>query len=123
MTKTQSNRNSSSQITEPIDQQNLLGTLARLFWTLIGNPAVLFLAVGIFQRHAPFFEVSRLDLIYWILVALLVVVRYCDIKYLGGLTAEGKPASMRDWRIYAALILSISAGIWLIARTVAILIK
>jgi hypothetical protein len=96
--------------------QGGLGTFARIFWILIGNVVLLVMALGIFQRHAPFFSFAAIDLAYWITVLLLVVIRYCDIKYLGGLTAKDEPATIVHWRKYAMFLLLIVTGVWLLAH-------
>jgi hypothetical protein len=117
MTKHKIEHISSQPASAPIQhQQGGLGTFARIFWALVGNAVLLFMALAIFQRHAPFFSFAGIDLAYWIMVLLLVVIRYCDIKYLGGLTSKDEPATLVHWRKYAMLVLLIAAGIWLIAH-------
>jgi hypothetical protein len=123
MTKPQHVHSSSGQIAPPEHQQNTLGTLARLFWLLLGNAALVFIALALFQRHAPFTHFSLLDLFYWIVAAMVIAARYCDIKYLDGLNGQGQPASMSDWRKYVILVLSLSAATWLAARAGGVLFR
>ena len=68
-----------------------LSLLLRLFWMVIGNFILFFIAFGIYSREKA---LGLKDGIYWIAVLLLIFTRYIDIKYLNGLTAQGTPASM-----------------------------
>jgi hypothetical protein len=117
MTKHKTSPIHSEPTSTPVhNQESGLGTFARIFWILIGNAVLLFMALAIFNRHAPFLSFAAIDLAYWITVLLLIVVRYCDIKYLGGLTTKDQPATIIHWRKYAMLLLLIAAGVWLIAH-------
>ena len=102
------------------NQESGSSSLARIFWMLIGNVILFFLAMSIYQRHTT---LSWFDLAYWIAVLLLVLIRYCDIKYLGGLTAQGQPASIAHWRKYVILLLLIATGVWLVAHGLGFLNK
>jgi len=86
------------------------GCLLRLYWMFGGNVVLLFLAVFLVQKHYEF--PSWLDLVYLIIVATLLAVRYIDISYMQGETAEGKPASASDFRMYAHILLIISSIVW-----------
>jgi hypothetical protein len=90
-----------------------LGTAAWVFWALISNGIFFFLVMSIYQRDAGF---NSCDWTYWITVLLLIVVRCCDIKCLGRLTAKNQPAIIVYWPKYVLFLLLIAAGIWLIAR-------
>ena len=117
MTKHKIDHISSQPASTPVQhQQGGLGTFARIFWALVGNAVLLFMALAIFQRHATFYSFAGIDLAYWIMVLLMVVIRYCDIKYLGGLTSKDEPATIVHWRKYAMFLLLIAAGVWLIAH-------
>jgi hypothetical protein len=87
------------------------GCLLRLFWLFLGNVALALVAARILFRAEGLF--SLLDAIYWSLVVLLIAARYADIRYCRGATAEGKPASLRDWRRYAWILLLSAAAVWL----------
>jgi hypothetical protein len=102
------------------NQTSGASVFARIFWILIGNAVLFFLALSIYQKHAA---LSLLDLFYWIIVVLLVVIRYCDIKYLGGLTGQGQPASIAHWRKYSKFLLLITAGAWLVVHALVFLSK
>lgn len=87
-----------------------LGVAARVFWMAFGNAGLFLLAVSIAQAGA----VSYLDAAFWTLAAALLLVRYVDIARLSGLTADGKPASLRHWRQYAIGLLG--AILWALAH-------
>ena len=94
------------------------GCFFRLFWMMIGNLVLLFCAYFIAQHRSSLLSIA--DAFYWIVVGSLLAARYVDIRYLYGLTAEGDPASMADWRRYAVLVLIASTGLWLVVHAVAV---
>lgn len=120
MSKSKNNSISKSDNTPIQGQDSLIGLFARIFWSLIGNIILVFLAVKISQKQTLF---SILDLLYWVMVPLLVIVRYCDIKYLKGITAMGLPATMEHWRKYVKYLVFISTGLWLLTHIISFLKK
>lgn len=86
------------------------GCLVRLYWMFGGNLILLFLIIFAIDKHFKF--PSWLDLAYLIAVITLVAVRYIDIRYMQGETAEGKPASMKDFRNYSVILVIISSLVW-----------
>jgi hypothetical protein len=54
-------------------QEKGSNALARIFWMLIGNMILAFLAIGIYNKNVIF---SYHDAIYWTTVLLLVIVRW-----------------------------------------------
>jgi hypothetical protein len=93
------------------------GCLTRLFWMGIGNFVLVLTAVGIGQNRAGF-TLGAMDVLFWATAFGLLAVRYVDIRYLGGQTADSRPASMADWRRYAATVLGVSLALWLVAHWV-----
>jgi hypothetical protein len=94
-----------------------VGALARLYWMLLGNGILVFAALGIAQQghgHA-----WAAEAVFWTAVASIILVRYLDIALLGGTTASGQPASLRDWRRYAVCLLAIALAVWVVAHAVA----
>ncbi|MFA6292019.1 MAG: hypothetical protein WC637_09575, partial [Victivallales bacterium] len=88
-----SDRNQSSQ--------DLLGTLARLYWMLIGNLALLFTGFGIARSD----NFTYLIILYLFILISLVAVRYADVKFLGGQMADASgPATIHDWKKYSIYI-------------------
>ena len=77
-----------------------LSLLVRLFWMVIGNFILFFMVCGIVASQNK--GLGLKDAIYGIVIVLLVLTRYIDIRYLGGHTAQGTPASMTHWYRYSA---------------------
>jgi len=93
-----------------------LGIIMRLFWMFFGN-AILFISIiFIFQHKDGMFHTA--DVVFWITVAVLVIVRYLDVKLCGGLTATGLPASMAHWIKYVSILLISSTAVWVLAHAV-----
>lgn len=88
------------------------GCLLRLYWMFGGNIILFFLAILIADKRFPF--PSLPDLAYWIIVLTLFAVRYVDIRYMQGETAEGKTASMKDFRSYVLILVIASCLVWLL---------
>jgi len=104
---------------EVVPHEGTGSCLARLCWMVIGNVILLVCAVSILGHHSSFFSVA--DLIFWATIALLIGVRYLDIKRLKGLTAAGEPASMAHWRRYVGILLAVCAAAWGAAHAAAYL--
>ncbi len=93
-----------------------LSIIARLFWMFFGN-AILFISIIFIVEHkGGMFHTA--DVVFWITVAILIFVRYLDIKFCVGLTATGNPASIAHWIKYAILLLIFSTAVWAIAHAV-----
>jgi hypothetical protein len=90
-----------------------LGCLLRIYWMMLGNVFVAIAAYKIVQSEG---ELAIVDLVYWLFVVSLIMVRYVDIRLLRGCTSEGQPATMRDWQGYSLRVLAISATLWLVAH-------
>jgi len=88
------------------------GCLVRMFWMVIGNFALVLTAVRIGQDH-PGFSLSGFDALFWAIAVTLPVTRYVDIRFLHGQTADSRPATMEDWRRYAAVVIGASLLLWL----------
>jgi hypothetical protein len=88
--------------TEPATskQDSIAGLLARIFWMLIGNMVLAISMISILQHKGNMFHAA--DLVFWITIVALILVRYLDIKLWGGMTAVGGPATIANWNRYAA---------------------
>lgn len=107
----------SVQNNQPTDKQaSGLAIIARLFWMVLGNAILVFSIVFILQHKGEMFHAA--DVVFWITVAALVLARYVDIKFWGGLTTTGLPASMAHWTKYVTLLLIFSAAVWVLAHAV-----
>jgi len=93
----------------------LAGCLVRLLWLIIGNLVLLLNAAAIYYHQAGFSLTVR-DLVFWLLVLALLVLRVFDICCLGGKTGDNRPATLADWRRYAMGLLLVSFGLWLAAH-------
>ena len=93
-------------------QDSIVGLLARIFWMLIGNMVLAISMIIIIQHKGSMFHAA--DLVFWITIAAIILVRYLDIKFWGGLTAAGGPATIANWNRYAAALLIGSAVVWVV---------
>lgn len=108
--------------TEPATskQDSIFGLLARMFWMLIGNMVLAISMIIILQHKGSMFHAA--DLVFWITIAALMLVRYLDIKFWGGMTAAGGPATIVNWNRYAVALLISSVGVWALSHVVNYLI-
>ena len=104
--------------TEPATnkQDSIVGVLARVFWMLIGNGVLAISMISILLHEGSMFHAA--DLVFWVTIAALVLVRYLDIKFWGGLTAAGGPATIANWNRYAVVLLISSVGVWALSHMV-----
>ncbi len=94
------------------------GCLVRLFWMGIGNFVLAMSAIGIGQSQAGW-GLTYMDALFWGTALCLLAVRYADIRYLAGETSDSRPATMSDWRRYAATVLGVSLVLWIGAHLLA----
>jgi hypothetical protein len=101
----------SAPTNQPIDKQRgILAILVRPFWMFLGNFILMICAANIIMGESNSTRTS--DIIFWFMVSAMIIVRFLDIKFLDGLTVEGKPASLGHWRRYAIVLVLCSAVIW-----------
>jgi hypothetical protein len=100
---------------ETTDRQSTAAALfARLWWMLVGNGVLALSAVFILLNTAGFFRAA--DVVFWCAAVSLVLVRYIDVRFLGGLTATGTAASMRHWIRYTFILAVCSVAVWALAH-------
>jgi len=87
------------------------GCFIHLFWLLLGNLALLIVAGRLLFHTGGMF--SLLDAVYWLLVVLILLARYADIRYFKGAAADGKPCSLEDWRRYALIFVLWAGLVWM----------
>lgn len=85
-----------------------VSVLLRLFWALAGHAVIYLSLATIVSRRAGF--PSTLDVVVWATVAQMLVARRADIVRYGGQTLYGEPASLADFRRYAAALVAVTAG-------------
>ena len=95
-------------------QDKSAGCLARLYWMFGGNVLYCFALVHLAQQHPRF--PALMDAVCLVVVVSLVYVRYLDIRHCRGMTGEGQPASMADWRRYALCISAVGVAAWAAVR-------
>jgi hypothetical protein len=83
-----------------------LSIIIRLGWIFGGIAVLIYCAVFVAMGKYP----GTADLLYWIIVAAILLLRFVDIKFLNGETLDNKPATINHWRIYA-LKISVASGI------------
>jgi hypothetical protein len=102
---------------QPIEKyDSIFSLLVRVFWMLLGNLILLISTIFIIQGEN--WKFHTVDVVFWVAVAVLLLARYLDIKFYKGLTTTDQPASMVDWRKYAALLLIISTAVWVLAHVI-----
>ena len=81
---------------------SVLGLFLRLYWMMLGNGLVVIAAA--FPLMDPGMPMA-LPLTGVVLgVVSLIAARFVDIRYCGGQTADGTPASLEDWKRYVKLL-------------------
>ncbi|MBX7082330.1 MAG: hypothetical protein K1X88_24190 [Nannocystaceae bacterium] len=89
--------------------------LARLVWMGAGNAVLLLLALSI-ARLQPW-TFSWRDLAYAVVLFGVVWVRWVDVNRLGGRTADGDPATPRDWQRWALALVLVGSSTWALAQS------
>lgn len=97
----------------------VFGCLPRLFWMIGGVVILFFVSLGILRT--PSFSVY--DAAFAATLAAMILARFLDIRYLNGETADGNPATMRDWRRYSVVLTAASFGCWLSLHAIAWLMR
>jgi hypothetical protein len=106
---------------QEIPPQDGYGVLARLYWMMFGYAMLLFLLVFLFEKRPDL--PSLLDVVCLLVVGSLVGVRFLDVRFLNGRTADGDPATMDHWRRYAGVVGSIGTGAWVATRVLSYLLR
>ena len=100
---------------EKIIHNSVPGLLARLFWMVVGNFILFISTIFILQNEqGRIFHTA--DVVFISTVVVLIIVRYLDIRFWGGLTVTDSIATMANWRKYALLLLGLSAAVWVISH-------
>ena len=94
------------------------GCLLRFYWMFVGNAIVAVSACVISQGDRV---LTAADLVFWLGTASLLGVRFVDIRFGKGSTADGEPATMQHWRRYALRVLGVAVALWLAVHGVSYL--
>jgi len=95
-----------------------LGCLLRVFWMLGGVAILLYSAIWIATESGNA-QLSAVDAVFGAGLFAAILARYLDIRYFNGTKGTGEPATMADWRRYAALMVVLGFTAWGIAHGVA----
>lgn len=91
-----------------------LSIVVRLIW-IFGASLLAFGAIFIIQGNAP----GLADIVFWLMAFGLILTRYVDIRCLHGETADNKPATLKHWRRYSAILLMAAGLLYLLAKILA----
>jgi hypothetical protein len=92
---------------------SLSAAAARLFWMILGNGLLIGLSLYIAFNAGK--SVLIPSCLYLLNLVCMILVRFIDVRFLNGLTADGEPATMRHWTRYSIILSGIAAGLWGVA--------
>jgi hypothetical protein len=92
------------------------GCLVQLAWHILGASALLIVWITILRGSR--WSIGVKDGVYWAVVLGMIVARYVDVSRMNGRTTAGQPATLRDVRRYAWLLLLVAAVAWTFAQSV-----
>lgn len=107
-----SDQTQSKQVMPEPAPMGCMGLIMRMLWLIVGNMALYIIAAVIFMRHT----FSYIDIVFWVVIAGLILIRYIDITRMNGLTSNNKPATLKHWRMYVIKLLAASAALWGLAH-------
>lgn len=94
-----------------------VGCLIRSLWMFAGNGLLAYLLFSVV--HNPSQPATRTGLAYAATVLAMILIRYADIRFMHGETADGQPATTKHWRRYSIGLLAASLALWGVACMVA----
>ena len=92
---------------QPKSDQSPLGCIFRVFWLLGGPVTLFFCAIDISLNRRPFPCLA--DAVFAAALVAAIGLRYADTRFFQGADADGRPATLADWRRYG-LRLCLIAG-------------
>jgi hypothetical protein len=98
----------------PSKQDTMAGCLLRFTWMALGNLVLFFLAIFIAQSDG--WQPTWRDAAFVAVTLAMIAVRFVNIRLFEGKDAEGKQATMVDWRRYAVRLIAVAAGLLLLAH-------
>ncbi|OHB54447.1 MAG: hypothetical protein A2Y12_04150 [Planctomycetes bacterium GWF2_42_9] len=93
---------------------SIFSLFVRVFWALIGNFIAFFILFAIVNHKGSQFYL--MDLIYFGVIAALILARYIDIKFWDKADDNGQPITMLNWRKYTLKIMILATSLWLLAH-------
>lgn len=94
-------------------QRTGAGCLTRSVWMLGGNVLLAYLLFSVV--HNPARPLTGTAITYAATIAAMILVRYLDIRFLSGETADGQPATMKHWQSYSVILIIASIAMWTLA--------
>ena len=100
------------------ETQPVSGCFVWLGWMFGGN--TLLFALTILIARGPRWTLTFKDVLFWILVGLVVLLRYVDMKWFSKRTADGEPVSTQDFRRYVAGLVGFWLALWALGHSLAL---
>jgi hypothetical protein len=100
---------------ESSSKSGCLSIIVRLSWIFGGISILVYCAVFIaMDKHR-----GTMDILYWAIVAAIVLLRFVDIRFLKGETLDNKPATFKHWRGYVVKMSAAAAILFAVAKFIA----
>jgi len=96
------------------------GLLFRLYWMAFGNIPIIFLPILIIRNTNGNF--SFYDILFSVSVSAIIAVRYVDIRYFNGETADNQPATLSLFKKYALKVFAFAAAALVVSHAAALLL-
>jgi len=81
------------------------GCLVRSLWTIVGHAVLLIFVLLIFEKNARCLSIY--DGLYLLVIVLIILARFIDIRFLKGETVYGQPASMAHLRRHIFVVVPV----------------
>jgi hypothetical protein len=94
----------------------VIGVFLRLTWMVLGNVALAISLFPIAQGRPVFFSIA--DGVFWAMAAAVAAARFADVRFCGGATVSGTPATMEHVRVHATSLAFVAAIAWGLAHIV-----
>lgn len=102
-------------VDEDTRETPLTGCLVRATWLFGGIATLCLLLVSIVINDSGHASLASLG--YWIVLGLIVVARYLDLRYFAKiLPNDGAPVTLRDANRYSVGGVTIASGAWVLAQ-------
>jgi hypothetical protein len=89
---------------------SLSAAAARLFWMIFGTGFLI--GLSLYIAFNPGQSVLVPSCLYLLNLVCMILVRFIDIRFLNGQTADGEPATMQNWARYSIILSVIAAVLW-----------
>ncbi|MFH0980718.1 MAG: hypothetical protein V2A79_04175 [Planctomycetota bacterium] len=86
----------------------------RLTWVILGPFALLLITAGIVTRGGGWF--TGLDAAFGVVVGLMILGRWVEQRSGTATTLTGEPATVEQCKRYTAILLLVTAAVWVTAN-------